>query len=249
INRKDYIQYDLSEIKDTNGGFIIDKSELDNGKKTLEEWTKENQNITFLNKNDNNELPKFPIDIDSAPKCEDCSSILIDEEFLKIYKCKVCKNCKKKNPDRYSLLTKTECKQDYFLTESELNDVDILPRKEKDNPHYKYNKMKLYLRYQVEEFAFKKWGGEDGLDKEWVRREEVKNIKKSKEFEKKLLEIRKRTRAEEFTRRFKAREGASEHQHDWSQAFGGNGDDEKYEENMIRRKCKICGLETEEIIF
>lgn len=223
---------------------------------TLEEWTKENQNITFLNKeDDNNELSSFPINIDLAPKCQECSSILIDKEYLKIYNCKICKNCKKKNPDRYSLLTKTECRQDYFLTESELNDTQLLPRKEKDNPHYKYNKMKLYLRYQVEEFAFKKWGGEEGLDKEWVRREEAKNVKKSKQFEKKLLEIRKRTRAEEFTRRLKAKDGTIEHQHDWSEPFNNREDDQKNpEENqnvpdMIRRRCKICGLETKEILF
>jgi DNA-repair protein complementing XP-A cells len=49
--------------------------------------------------------------------------------------------------------------------------------------------MMLYVRYQVEEFAWKKWGGPEGLDKEWERREKMKKEKKDKKFEQQLKGI------------------------------------------------------------
>lgn len=39
---------------------------------------------------------------------------------------------------------------------------------------------------QVEEYAFKKWGGEEGLDAEYERREAQKKEKKDKRFKEKL---------------------------------------------------------------
>ena len=39
---------------------------------------------------------------------------------------------------------------------------------------------------QVEDFSFKKWGGEDKLDAEHVRREEERESKKAKKFQKHL---------------------------------------------------------------
>lgn len=46
----------------------------------------------------------------------------------------------------------------------------------------------LYLRFQVEEVAWKKWGGEEGLDAEWDRREEQKRQRKERKFEEGLKE-------------------------------------------------------------
>ena len=97
---------------------------------------------------------------------------------------RICNQCKKKHPDQYSLLTKTECKEDYLLTDSELRDQSLLPHMLKRNPHASnYSNMMLYLRMQVEEVAFKKWGGGEGLDEEWERRETVKRDRKVKKFE------------------------------------------------------------------
>lgn len=54
--------------------------------------------------------------------------------MLKHYKVMVCKGvamtdsgCVKEKTEIYSLLTKTECKQDYLLTDSELKDQTKLP--------------------------------------------------------------------------------------------------------------------------
>ena len=82
-----------------------------------------------------------------------------------------------------------------MLTEPELQDTTLLPRIEKPNPHG-YSRMQLFVRFQVEEFAWKKWGGPEELDKEWERREENKVKRKEKKYHDQLREMRKRTRAE-----------------------------------------------------
>lgn len=77
-----------------------------------------------------------------------------------------------------------------FLILAELRDVEILPHLSKPNPHKAtWNNMMLYLREQVEEFAFKKWGGEEGLDEEYEKRVSLKKKKKDKKFKSKLAGI------------------------------------------------------------
>lgn len=117
---------------------------------------------------------------------------------------RVCKKCKEKFPEKYSLLTKTECKevsyslpvltdktdrQDYLLTDPELKDEDLLPHLLRPNPHAStYSNMMLFLRLQVEKVAWDKWEGEEGLDKEWERREVFKKRKREQKFEQGLKE-------------------------------------------------------------
>jgi DNA-repair protein complementing XP-A cells len=111
----------------------------------------------------------------------------LDFLYHKTFGTRVCFKCKDKFPEKYSLLTKTECKEDYLLTDPELRDEEILPHLLKANPHKStFANMMLYVRYQVEEFAWKKWGGPEGLDKEWERREKQKKEKKDKKFEQQL---------------------------------------------------------------
>ena len=45
------------------------------------------------------------------PKCRECGSIEIDHTFKKVFGCLVCNKCKNELPEKYSLLTKTECKE------------------------------------------------------------------------------------------------------------------------------------------
>lgn len=40
----------------------------------------------------------------------------------------------------------------------------------------------------MEAFAWKKWDGEEGLDREWERREEVKRVRGEKKFTQQLKE-------------------------------------------------------------
>lgn len=48
--------------------------------------------------------------------------------------------------------------------------------------------MMLFLRLQVETYAFKKWGDEEGLDEEFERREAEKRERREKKFQKGLRE-------------------------------------------------------------
>jgi len=56
-------------------------------------------------------------DKETRPKCRECGSLEIDFVWEEVFKCAVCGRCKEKFPEKYSLLTKTEAREDYLLTE------------------------------------------------------------------------------------------------------------------------------------
>ena len=45
------------------------------------------------------------------PKCNECQSMDIDQTYRNVFGCLVCKKCQNAKPEKYSLLTKTECKE------------------------------------------------------------------------------------------------------------------------------------------
>jgi len=147
-------------------------------------------------------------------------------------------NCQNEKPDKYSLLTKTECKLDYLLTDPELRDQELLPHLLKANPHKStYANMMLFLRCQVEEFAWKKWGSPEALDTEYERRTSEKKKKKNKKFEQGLKDLRKRTKEGVWQRR-----RDEEHKHVFSQVEG-------VEDGVGEQVCHECGftIEVEEL--
>jgi DNA-repair protein complementing XP-A cells len=109
---------------------------------------------------------------------------------------------------------------------AELRDHELLPHLLKANPHAAtYANMMLYLRYQVEEFAWKKWGSPEALDAEYERRVAEKKKKKNKKFEEGLKELRKRTKETVWQKRKDA-----EHKHVFSEVEGG------------QQVCHTCGF-------
>lgn len=220
-----YIDYDFSKMKDTKGGFIADENaSLPEGKQYEPKRVYEHS---------------ISIDPSQNAKCFKCGTPELDFRFLEVFGCRVCQNCKEKFPDKYSLLTKTECRNDYLLTDPELRDGELLPHLEKPNPHKNtWNNMMLYLRYQVEEFAAKKWGSLDKLDDEFTRREKEKKDKKVKKFAQKLAELKKKTRVATW----KKTPVTSKHEHIWSEPLDSEG-------GSSIRICQDCGMETEEIVF
>lgn len=126
--------------------------------------------------------------------------------------------------------------QSQILT-AELKDAELLPHLLRPNPHRPtYSNMMLFLRRQVEAFAFsdKKWGSGEALDAEFARREAEKKNKKSRKFEKKLKELRKKTSTNVWHRRVDG-----EHKH----IFEDGDDDEGVQ------KCVECGFEIEVEVF
>jgi DNA-repair protein complementing XP-A cells len=45
------------------------------------------------------------------PKCRECGTVDIDHVYNRTFRCLVCNTCKNTYPEKYSLLTKTECKE------------------------------------------------------------------------------------------------------------------------------------------
>lgn len=56
-------------------------------------------------------------DAGERSKCRECGNLEIDFVWEEVFGCAVCNACKEKHPEKYSLLTKTECREDYLLTE------------------------------------------------------------------------------------------------------------------------------------
>lgn len=96
--------------------------------------------------------------------------------------------------------------------------------------------MMLFLRCQVEAFAFsdKKWGSPEALDAEFERRTAEKKERKSKKFENKLKELRKRNRNNVWHKRQEAA-----HVHDYSEGSTKLPDGKEVE------RCTTCGFEVE----
>ncbi|KAL3233511.1 DNA repair protein RAD14 [Nakaseomyces bracarensis] len=253
IRKQDYIEYDFATMKNLNGGYINPEDKTGEGsedyfdelgskkQKSLDDWKREQKERRMLYEN----APP-PEHISKAPKCIECNiNIEMDPVLHDVFKLQVCKQCSKDHPEKYALLTKTECKEDYFLTDPELNDLELFHRLEKPNPHSgTFARMQLFVRCQIEEFAFKKWGGEEGLDQEWQKREEGKTSRREKKYQKKIAEMRLKTRAQEYTNRLREQKYGTKHVHDFSIVVTTGKDDDGTP--FIRKKCVDCGLETEE---
>ena len=103
----------------------------------------------------------------------------------------------------YVFVVMSNCENLLILSPpAELRDQELLPHLLKANPHQStYANMMLFLRCQVEDFAWKKWGSPEALDTEWERRTAEKKKRKNKKFEEGLRELRKRTREGVWQRR------------------------------------------------
>lgn len=113
----------------------------------------------------------------------------------------------------------------------------------------------LFLRFQVEEYAFNtKWGSAEALDAEFERRETNKKKAKEKKFNEKLFELKRKTRTEAMRRERGTGEGGGakhfgddigsrgRHVHEWGRAI-------ENEHGMTVKTCVSCGMEVEELEF
>jgi DNA-repair protein complementing XP-A cells len=153
-----------------------------------------------------------------------------------------------------------------------LRDAELLPHLSRPNPHKSHwHDMMLFLRYQVEAYAFEtKWGSAEALDAEFARREADKKRRKEAKFKEKLLDLKKRTRTDAYLRgqgRFdpkdakggsgsgsassgrkaKAKFGdvvadGGKHVHEWGRII-------ENEEGLTVKTCTTCGMEVEELEF
>ncbi|KAH0562045.1 hypothetical protein GP486_003254 [Trichoglossum hirsutum] len=266
-----YVEYDLSKMTDTKGGFLTAEDDPHNkalhesvlgeerpAHMTLKEWERYQLMRSLRDRKAGPFEPGLSVleDRRLQKTCYECGSLEIDWKLEDVFGCRVCNSCKERLPEKYSLLTKTEVKEDYLLTDPELKDEELLPHLERPNPHKAtWNNMMLYLRYQVEEYAFssKKWGSPEALDAEFAKRESQKKKRKEDKFRTKLHELKKRTRVEAYRRSRAAGGGGGDfgddveqkgkHVHQWGRTV------DNPETGMGIKTCVGCGMEVEELEF
>lgn len=260
-----FVEYDFSKMTDTKGGFMT--AEDDPGNRTLhapdesgkpagmslKEWESQQLRKRLRERREGPFEPGLSVLNGDRKKCRECGSLEIDWQFDELLQTQVCHTCKEKIPEKYSLLTKTEAKEDYLLTDPELRDENLLPRMTKPNPHKStWNDMMLFMRFQVEEYAFsdKKWGSAEKLDEEFERRLKETKDRKEKKFKNKLNELKKRTRVDAYKKgraggggEFGDTIGNAKHEHEWGRSV------EDPETGMTKRSCIECGMEVEELEF
>lgn len=118
--------------------------------------------------------------------CEVCDSRFIDMDLCAGFRVVVCVSCKDTN-SLYSLITKTQAKAEYLLTDEELADSSLVPSISRKNPHNpRWSDMRLYLRKQVRDFAICKFGSEEALQDALSSRTETRTDRKSQKFLKRL---------------------------------------------------------------
>jgi DNA-repair protein complementing XP-A cells len=131
-----FVEYDFSKMTDTKGGFLTAEDDPYNkalhatkdGEKpahmTLKEWERHQLLKTLRNQKSGPFEPGLSVlDRDKNKKCRECGSMEIDWQWDDIFGCNVCNGCKEKYPEKYSLLTKTEAKDDYLLTDREYDNA------------------------------------------------------------------------------------------------------------------------------
>jgi DNA-repair protein complementing XP-A cells len=132
-----FIEYDFSKMSDTKAGFLsanddphnkalhLDVAEDPYANKpagmTMEEWERH----VLLKKLRATKQGPFEPGLSAADAtdsakvqemCRECGSLEVDWKWIEIFKCGLCNSCKEKFPEKYSLLTKTEAREDYLLT-------------------------------------------------------------------------------------------------------------------------------------
>ncbi|RDA85521.1 hypothetical protein CP532_2163 [Ophiocordyceps camponoti-leonardi (nom. inval.)] len=265
-----FVDYNMSSMTDTKGGFLSVEDDPHNyalggqkpgqaeqrpGNMTVQEWERQQLMRKLKRQKAGPFEPGLSVLNDEAnrKRCRECRSLEIDFVWEEVFHICVCHKCKEQYPEKYSLLTKTECKQDYLLTDPELRDADLLPHLSKPNPHKTHwHDMNLFLRFQVEEYAIKtKWGSAEALDAEYERREGQKKARKEAKFKDKLMELKRKTRTDAFRRqagtlgktgasKFGDAIGGQRHVHEWGRTV-------QNAEGMTVKTCNECGMEVEEL--
>lgn len=127
-----FVEYDFSKITDTKGGFLTEeddrfnkalhvrdeKAEQKPAHMTQKEWERQ-QLLKNLHRDRAGIFEPGLSVLDERTQqktCRECGSLEIDWKWEEAFRCCVCHACKDKFPDKYSLLTKTEAREDYLLT-------------------------------------------------------------------------------------------------------------------------------------
>lgn len=174
-----------------------------------------------------------------AASCIVCKSADLsnfDPDLLDTYTFPICVDCKS---DEYtSLITKSEAKSTYLLTDEELNDKQAMPWVTRKNPKQpRWSPMRLYLGWHVEQFAIRKFGSLDAVLRMHDLNEAQRAERKQKKFTKKLKALRQQVKPKIV----KAATG-SNHVHDFYQEPG-------KDTPIVTKRCRGCSATIREEVL
>lgn len=122
-------------MTDTKGGFLTAEDDPLNkalhapkeGEKpahmSLKEWERHQLLKGLRSRKEGPFEPGMGLGRAEGKRCRECGSAEIDWQWEEVFKTEVCGRCKDKIPEKYSLLTKTEAKDDYLLTDRKFDGV------------------------------------------------------------------------------------------------------------------------------
>jgi DNA-repair protein complementing XP-A cells len=129
---KKFVDHDFSKMTDTKGGFLSVEDDPFNkafqgeekGEKrpehvSLKEWERLRLIRELRRRKEGPFEPGLSVlaGEEQRKRCRECGSKEIDWVWEEVFGTRVCGGCKEKFPEKYSLLTKTEVKDDYLLTD------------------------------------------------------------------------------------------------------------------------------------
>ncbi|XP_063934050.1 DNA repair protein complementing XP-A cells homolog [Zophobas morio] len=174
-------------------------------------------------------LSKVNYNITGGFICQNCQGSFGSSFLFNSFEVPVCNDCRKIDKEQenyYSFITKTQAKEEYLLTENDLQSLRFIIKR---NPQGAiFASMKLYLAFQVEEISFQRWNGESGLDEEIARRRDERIKRKKIKAKKELLELRRKTVPKVLMKQKEA------HVHEFGEEVYDSAKDQ------FLKTCKIC---------
>ena len=177
-------------LQDTEGGFILEPEEIREDFVVEEEEARQTSNV-----------PEFAVSETTGRiiyhQCKDCDKEFLTSSLLKDFGVEACDQCKMALRDSmYAMVTKSDAKRKYLLLDDDLEphttdgppSLRFIERKNPLNEHWQ--KMRLYLRSQVELLSFTRFGGAEGLAAEIDRREEDSRKRKQDKYVQKVAKVR-----------------------------------------------------------
>eukprot|EP00802_Teleaulax_amphioxeia_P015407 Tamp_15497.p1 GENE.Tamp_15497~~Tamp_15497.p1 ORF type:complete len:418 (-),score=75.21 Tamp_15497:284-1483(-) len=112
-------------------------------------------------------------------RCRECGEANFQSQYHETFGVLVCKMCCAAD-EKYKLITKTTAKEELLVTDEDLKPLGFISRK---NPRKDaWGEMKLFLRFQIEEIAFQRYGDLVGVEAQKLKRqaEKYERLKRKK---------------------------------------------------------------------
>ncbi|KAJ1498079.1 hypothetical protein HMI56_005207, partial [Coelomomyces lativittatus] len=101
---KTYYEYNLDKMHDFKGGYLVENL-------LAPPLAQQSTVVPPIVERKTVHEPPVPLDPTVHPSCQECPSLDLDPVYSQYFLTNICFSCKKKYPEKYSLLTKTEVRE------------------------------------------------------------------------------------------------------------------------------------------